>query len=96
MESHDAQAAKAQLVTTMLTIALFGYACGTAAAAVRILGQVQTGGGPLASSTVTLWAAGAGELKQLAQGKTGADGRFQLRTAGTSGKDVIDATPHHP
>jgi hypothetical protein len=55
--------AKAQLATTILTIALLGSACGTAAAAVRIEGQVQVGGGPLASSTVTLWAASAGEPK---------------------------------
>ena len=30
-----------------MTVALLGYACGTAAAAVRIEGQVQLGGGPL-------------------------------------------------
>jgi len=56
---------------------------------VRIEGQVQTGGGPLASSTVTLWAASAGEPKQLAQTKSGSDGRFELRTADTPGKDVV-------
>ena len=78
-----------QLVTTTLTVALLGYACGTAAAAVRVEGQVQAGGGPLASSTVTLWAASAGEPKQLAQAKSGNDGRFELRTAETPGKDVV-------
>src|SRR5262249_13396251 len=41
---------------------------------VRIEGQVQTGGGPLANSTVTLWAASAGEPKQLVQTKSGSDG----------------------
>jgi hypothetical protein len=83
------QHAKAQLFTTTLTVALLGYACGTAAAAVRIEGQVQVGRGPLASSTVTLWAASAGAPKQLAQAKSGNDGRFELRTAETPGKDVV-------
>ena len=81
--------AKAQLFTMTLTVALFGYACGTAAAAVRIAGQIQAGGGPLASSTVTFWAASASEPKQLAQAKSGNDGRFELRTAETPGKDVV-------
>src|SRR6266700_3233292 len=89
MEVPMLKRAKAQLVTTTLTVALLGYACGTAAAAVRIAGQVQAGGGPLASSTVTLWAASAGEPKQLAQAKSGSDGRFELRTAETPGKDVV-------
>jgi len=56
---------------------------------VRVEGQVQAGGGPLASSTVTLWAASAGDPKQLAQTKSGGDGRFELRTAGAPGKDVV-------
>jgi hypothetical protein len=73
---------------TILTIVL-AYACGTAAAAVRVTGRVQAGGGPFASSTVTLWAASAGEPKQLAQAKSGSDGRFELRTDETPGKDVV-------
>src|SRR6516225_5009107 len=56
---------------------------------VRVEGQVQAGGGPLASSTVTLWAASAGDPKQLAQTKSGSDGRFELRTADAPGKDVV-------
>ena len=78
-----------QLITTTLTVALLGYACGTAAAEVSIAGQAQAGGGPLANSTVTLWAASAGEPKQLAQAKSGNDGQFELRTAETPGKDVV-------
>jgi hypothetical protein len=35
---------------------LFGFATGPAEAAVRVEGQVQAGGGPVANSTVTLWA----------------------------------------
>jgi hypothetical protein len=72
----------------VLTVALLGYSCGTATAAVRIEGQVQAGGGPLASSTVTLWAASVGEPKQLAQAKSGSDGRFELLSQETAGADV--------
>ena len=80
--------AKAPFVATILTVALFGYACGTAVAAVRIEGEVRAGGGPLAVSTVTLWAASAGEPKQLAQTSTNADGRFELLTEETQDKDT--------
>src|SRR5262249_7500924 len=56
---------------------------------VRIEGQVQAGGGPLANSTVTLWAASAGEPSQLAQARTNNDGRFELGSQETLGADVI-------
>ena len=62
---------------------------GTASAAGKLKGQVLGGGAPIASSTVTLWAASAGEPKQLAQAKTGADGRFALSAAKAPGKDAI-------
>src|SRR5208283_2802399 len=75
-------------VAMLLVGGLFGWMCGTAAAEVRIAGQVQAGGGPVASSTVTLWAANAGEPKQLAQIKSGSDGQFELLTEETPGADV--------
>src|SRR5262249_35846878 len=56
---------------------------------VLIEGQVQAGGGPLANSTVTLWAASAGEPRQLAQARTSNDGRFELGSQETLGADVI-------
>jgi len=80
---------KAQIAMMLLTGGLLGYTCAPAAAAVRIEGQVDAGGGPLAKSTVTLWAASANEPKQLAQTKTGSDGRFRLHAAETPGKDVV-------
>ena len=81
---------KAQLmVCTGLIVGLLSFASGPAAAAVSIEGQVQAGGGPLASSNVTLWAASAGEPKQLAQTTSGSDGRFELRSADTPGNDVV-------
>ena len=81
--------AKAKVITTILAVALLGYACGTAAAAVRIEGQVQAGGGAVANSTVTLWAASAGEPRQVAQTKSGSDGRFELGTVETPDRDVV-------
>jgi len=80
---------KAQTINMLLTLSVLGGACGPAAAAVRIEGQVQAGGGALANSTVTLWATSAAEPKQLAQAKTGRDGRFQLGSEESVGTDVI-------
>src|SRR5215471_3274093 len=58
------------------------------AAAVSINGRVQAGGGAVAGSTVTLWAASAGEPRKLAQARTGADGRFNLATDVTPSGDI--------
>ncbi len=80
---------KAQIAMMLLTGGLLGCACGPAAATVQIEGRVDAGGGPVAKSTVTLWAASANEPKQLAQTKTGGNGRFQLHSAETLGKDVV-------
>ena len=80
---------KAQIAMMLLAAGLIGYACGPASAAVRIEGQVQIGGSPLASSTVTLWAASSGEPERLAHTKSGSDGRFELRTHETPDKDVV-------
>jgi hypothetical protein len=74
---------------TSLTIALLASMNSVAIATVRIEGQVQAGGGALASSTVTLWAASAGEPKQLAQAKTDSGGKFQLSTEETVGADAV-------
>ena len=62
----------ALLITGILGVASPG------AAAVRIAGQVQAGGGPLANATVTLWGASAGEPRQLGQATTDRDGRFEI------------------
>jgi len=52
-------------------------------------GQVLGAGAPIAKSTVTLWAASAGDPKQLAQAQTGADGRFTLSAGAAPGKDAV-------
>jgi hypothetical protein len=80
---------RAQIATILLAAGALGCACVPAAAAVRLEGQVQAGGGPLANSTVTLWAASAAEPRQLAQGKTGSDGRFELTSQETPGADLV-------
>jgi hypothetical protein len=67
---------------------VLAWTCSPADAAIRIGGQVQAGGGTVANSTVTLWAASSGDPKQLAQTQTGNDGNFELGTDETLGTDV--------
>jgi hypothetical protein len=64
--------------TAVMFWGLFVFLSVPAGAAVNIEGQVQVGGGALANSTVTLWAASAAEPRQLAQTQTGSDGHFVL------------------
>jgi hypothetical protein len=45
---------RSEVVAMSLTLGLLGCVSSPAAAAVRIEGQVQAGGGPVARSTVTL------------------------------------------
>jgi hypothetical protein len=52
-------------------------------------GQVLSVGAPIVNATVTLWAASTGTPTQLAQTRTGADGRFALNTPGGRGKGAI-------
>jgi len=67
-------------------VAAFGVSSSApATAADGIKGQVTGAGAPIASSTVTLWAASADAPKQVAQARTGADGRFALNAAGGAG-----------
>ena len=58
-----------------------------ASAADAIAGQVLGGGAPIANSTVTLWAASAGQPEQLAQTRSGTDGRFSLQPSRVGGAD---------
>jgi hypothetical protein len=79
---------KAQIIATLMAVGLLGWANGPAAAAVRIEGQVQVGGGPVAKSMVTLWAASAGAPSRLAQTETGADGRYVISAIQSPGGAV--------
>ncbi len=74
-------------ISAMFACGLFAWASGSAAAAVRIEGQVQAGGGPVAQSAVTLWAGSANAPVRLGQATTGADGRFVVSTDQTPGTD---------
>src|SRR5215467_11471697 len=60
----------------------------TASAAVSLNGQVLSGGGPVANSAVTLWAATAVAPAQLGQARTGPDGRFTIAAAADPPKDA--------
>jgi len=48
------------------------------AIAASLDGQVLGAGAPIANATVTLWQAGSGAPRQLAQARSGVDGRFAL------------------
>src|SRR5262249_7759566 len=60
----------------------------SALAAVSLNGQVLSGGGPVANSTVTLWAATAGAPAQLAQALTRTDGRFTIAPTADPPRDA--------
>jgi hypothetical protein len=79
---------KIGIATVLAICGLLGCICGPAAATVNIAGQVQAGGGAVANSTVTLWAAGSGEPRQLAQAQTDRDGNFVLSSQETPGSDA--------
>ena len=64
--------------TPALALTALGLLTTGPASAAGLNGQVLGGGAPIASSTVTLYAASAGAPKQLAQTTTGADGSFVL------------------
>jgi hypothetical protein len=66
----------ASLTTTSL------FLIGQAVAQQDIKGQVLGGGAPIAGSKVTLYAATAGEPKQLARTKTDQQGQFEVRVTG--------------
>ena len=80
---------RAALIALSLTVVLLTSMNSPAVAAVRIEGQVRAGADALANSNVTLWAASAGEPRQLAQTKSGIDGQFQLGSDETPAADVI-------
>lgn len=77
----------AHIAAALLTGALLG--CGAASAAVRIEGRVDAGGGAVERSTVTLWAATAGEPRRLVQTRTNREGRFELRAEENPRRDIV-------
>lgn len=73
---------------SLLTVVTGGLLSAAPAAAAGLYGQVLGGGAPIANSTVTLWAASASAPKQLAQTKSGADGRFTLNAPAAQGTSL--------
>ncbi len=67
---------KVRFLAILSAVGLVGWASSAIAAGVRIEGQVQAGGGAIAGSTVSLWAASSDAPARLAQAQTDADGRF--------------------
>ncbi|MGO9427701.1 hypothetical protein, partial [Rhodoblastus sp.] len=78
---------KIKLASFLWTAALIGLGAGPAAAE-ALDGQVIAGGQPVAGSTVTLWAAGAGAPQQLAQAQSDAGGHFAFSSTGAAGPDA--------
>ena len=68
-------------------------AFGQVASAEHLAGTVTGGGGPIAQSTVTLWAAGEGIPTKLSETSTGEDGAFRVQVdAQTAGGGVLYLT----
>lgn len=65
-----------RLPLPILAFAILAFA--QAASAEQIVGNVHGGGGPVARSTVTLWAAGDGAPARLAETSSSDDGAFRL------------------
>ena len=76
-------------IAVLLAVGWFGCAYDPAVAAVRIDGQVQAGGGPVAQSAVTLWAATASAPPRLARTQTGVDGGFAISVDQAVSDDAI-------
>ena len=62
-------------------VAALALICAGTASAGTLNGQVLGAGAPIANSTVTLWGASAGAPKELAQVRSGANGRFTMTFA---------------
>ncbi|MCW5892413.1 MAG: hypothetical protein KIT14_17975 [bacterium] len=62
----------------LLAVALAAGAFGQIASAEQLTGNVTGGGGPIAESTVTLWAAGEADPTKLSETRSGDDGAFRL------------------
>ena len=65
------------------SLAVAGLLFAGPAVSAPLNGQVLGGGAPIANSTVTLWGASAGVPQELAQSRTGADGRFTMTAPDT-------------
>ena len=89
-KKEDKMTRSVSLLVLAMTLLLFGLViAGTASAADTLKGQVLGGGAPIANSIVTLFAASDGPLKELAQARSDADGRFTLTIPDARSADSI-------
>src|SRR5262249_24521056 len=72
---------KNHIAAILLSSGMLGSTC-IPAAPVSIDGQVIIGGAPVAGSPVALWGADTNAPRQLADARTGNDGRFRLNADG--------------
>src|SRR5215831_5671757 len=78
-----------EAMCAMAILALVSAVFCTPAAAATIAGQVLGGGAPIVNSTVTLFAASAGNPQPLGQARTGADGRFSITTPSVPSGSIL-------
>ena len=69
---------RGRIVTLLIVAGLLGSVTGPAEAAVHVEGQVQAGGGAVAGSAVSLWAASAESPVRLSQVQSDVDGNFVI------------------
>jgi streptogramin lyase len=75
--------------------AALGLLSGVPALAAEIHGQAISAGAPIIDSAVTLWTAGTGAPQQLAQTRTGSDGRFVVNGDANGGVLYLVAKGGH-
>lgn len=76
-------ALQAVLASSILLLASAGHTAGD------VNGRVLGGGAPIVNSSVTLWRAGSGSPKQLAQARTGQDGSFSLAQPAAEADSIL-------
>jgi hypothetical protein len=78
-----------KIISLLLSLVLvLAVTAGPSSANEILKGQVLGGGVPIINSTVTLWVASKGAPKQLAQTRTGAEGRFVMNVPGSRSVDA--------
>src|SRR5271156_4601311 len=80
---------KRRMTLAAFIIAWLAAMLAPAVAADRIRGQVNGGGGPIAQSAVTLWAASPYAPRKLAETVTGADGSFEVPVQSNANGDIL-------
>lgn len=81
------------MLLRLVALAFATFAFEQVALAENLVGRVDGGGGPIANSTVTLWAAGEGPPSKLSETSSGEEGAFRLQLdAAKAGGGVLYLT----